>query len=62
LVSVMITESIGIVRTVKSSISWGRSSGDDFLVGRDSSSVKISESIGFVCPDQSGRQLWRQSR
>jgi len=41
--SVTITESTGIVRTDKSSISWGRSSGDDFLVGRDSLSVMIFE-------------------
>jgi len=60
--SVTITESTGIVRTYKSSISWGGSSGDDFLVGRDSLSVKISESSGSVCADQSGRQLWRQCR
>jgi len=60
--SLTITESTGIVRIDKSSISWGRSSGDDFLGGRDSLSVNISESIGSVCADQSRRQLWRECR
>ena len=60
--SVTITESTGIVRTDKSSISWGRSSGDDFRVGRDSLSMMISESTGTVCANHSRRQLWRECR
>jgi hypothetical protein len=48
---VTITESTGLVRTDKSRHQLGRSSGDDFLVGRDSLSVMIFESTGTVCAD-----------
>ena len=62
LFSVTITEAQGMCGEKDPGISWGSSSGADFQVGRDSLSVMISESTGTVCADQSGHQLWRQSR
>jgi len=62
LFSVTLTKSTGIVRETNPGISWGSTSGDDFRVRRYSLSVMISESTGIACADQSGHQLWRQSR
>jgi hypothetical protein len=60
--SVTITESKGMCAETNPGINWGSSSGGDFRVGRDSLSVMISESTETVCADQSGHQMWRQSR
>jgi len=60
--SVTITESKGMCSKTNPGINWGSSYGGDFRVGRDSLSVMISESTRTVCADQSGHQMWRQSR